>query len=61
VVAPPTAREPVAPPKEEAVADDDNAQLTTATAKNSAASKPTKIKSAKSHHRSVRRKDPAKW
>jgi serine/threonine-protein kinase len=63
--APPTAREPVAPSSAEPVVADDSAHLTAATAKNAADGKPAQIKSAiksaKSHHKSVRRKDPAKW
>src|SRR6185503_14698781 len=62
-VAPPTAREPVAPSSAEPEAAADDARLTTA--KNAADGTPkiksTTIKSAKSHHKSARRKDPAKW
>jgi hypothetical protein len=39
---------------------DDGAEQTTV-AKPGADAKPAKLKAAKSHHRSVRRKDPAKW
>ncbi len=42
-------------------ADDDAAEPTTTGAKTNAGGKATTVKASKSHHRSVRRKDPVKW
>jgi serine/threonine protein kinase len=41
--------------------DDEGADASASAAKANAGGKPTAAKAAKSHHRAVRRKDPAKW
>ena len=65
-VAPAPTREAAAPVTAQAApaptaADDDAAEPTTAAAKTKATGRSTTAKASKSHHRSVRRKDPVKW
>ena len=63
-VAPPPTREAAAPVTAQAApipTAADAAEPTTTGAKTNAGGKATTVKASKSHHRSVRRKDPVKW
>jgi hypothetical protein len=62
----PVAHEPAAPVTAQASpnptgAEDDAGEPTRTAANRNAGGKPTAVKASKPHHRSVRRKDPAKW